>query len=134
MAVLSAGTASQPAGMRSTALTDAVWERFAEDPMVSHSAQFPLGCAGGSVDLGSPSDPVIRPWGLRGMRPARHQGDLLREAFTYDHERQIALSLTGQPLTMAEPTANKVTNNDGDEGPSEDYTYDYCPDSPQPTV
>jgi hypothetical protein len=53
MAVLSAETASQPAGMRSTALTEVVWERFAEDPMVSHSAQFPLGRAGGSVDLGS---------------------------------------------------------------------------------
>ena len=134
MAVLYAETASQPAGMRGTALTEAVWERFAEDPMVCHSAQFPLGRAGGSVDQGLPSDPMIRPWGLRGMRPARHRGDPLREAFTYDHDRQIALSLTGQPLTMAESTANKVTNNDGDEGPSEDYTYDYCPDSPQPAV
>jgi hypothetical protein len=27
--------------------TAAVWERFAEDPVVSHSAQFPLGRAGG---------------------------------------------------------------------------------------
>lgn len=108
MAVPYAETASQPAGMRGTALTE-VWERFAEDPMVSHSTQFPLGRAGGPVDQGSPSDPVIRPWGLRGMRPARHQGDPLREAFAYDHDRQIALSLSGQPLTMAEPTANKVS-------------------------
>ncbi len=47
MAVLYADTASQPAGMPSTALTEAVWERFAEDPMVSHSAQFPLGRTSG---------------------------------------------------------------------------------------
>jgi putative ATP-grasp target RiPP len=112
----------------------AVWERFAGDPVVSHSAQFPLGRAGGSVDVGLPSDPVSRPWGLRAMRPARYQSDPLREAFAYDHDRQIACSLGGQLLTMAEPTANKVTNNDGDEGPSEDFTYDYCPDSPQPAV
>jgi len=27
-------------------------------------------------------------------------------------------------------TAVKNTNNDGDEGSSEDYSYDFCPDSP----
>ena len=31
---------------------------------------------------------------------------------------------------MGAPTANKVTSNDGDEGPSEDFTYDFAPDSP----
>jgi hypothetical protein len=64
------------------------------------------------------------------MRPARQQGDPVREAFVYDHGRQVALSRAGVPLTITNATANKVTNNDGDEGPSEDFTYDYCPDSP----
>jgi hypothetical protein len=66
------------------------------------------------------------------MRPAHQQGDPLRAVFTYDHDRQIALDPAGKPLTMAQPTANKVTSNDDDEGPSEDFTYDYCPDSPLP--
>lgn len=132
MTVLLIEPTSWPAGMGAAALPAAVWERFADDPMVSHSPQFPLGRAGGPVAVCSPSDPGIRPWGLRWMRPARHQGDPLREVFTYDHDQQIASSPSGQPLTMAEPTANKVTNNDGDEGPSEDFTYDYCPDSPLP--
>ncbi|MGI9001333.1 MAG: hypothetical protein ACR2GH_06665 [Pseudonocardia sp.] len=121
-----------PAGLDGSALPPA--ECFAEDPLVSHSAQFPLGRSSGPADPCSPSDPAIRPWGLRGMRPARHQGDRVREVFTYDHDLQIASSLSGQPLTMAEPTANKVTSNDGDEGPSEDFTYDYCPDAPIPAV
>lgn len=46
----------------------------------------------------------------------------------YDHERQIAVGADDQKLRMA--TANKVTNNDGDEGPSEDFTYDFAPDAP----
>lgn len=64
------------------------------------------------------------------MRPARRQGDPLREAFTYDHGRQMALDRKGRPLTAADPTADKVSSNDGDEGPSEDYNNDFCPDSP----
>nr|CTQ98031.1 hypothetical protein [Kibdelosporangium sp. MJ126-NF4] len=42
----------------------------------------------------------------------------------------MALDRGGVPLTITNATANKVTNNDGDEGPSEDFTYDYCPDAP----
>ncbi|MDQ3578729.1 MAG: hypothetical protein M3443_14280 [Actinomycetota bacterium] len=65
------------------------------------------------------------------MRPARHQGDPVREAFTYDHDRQVAIGGNGNLLTAAkEPTAIKNTSNDGDEGPSEDFSYDFCPDSP----
>ncbi len=110
----------------------AVPDQFAADPVASHSGQFPLGPTAGPADLSAPSAPGIRPWGLGGMRPAHQQGDPLRAVFTYDHDRQIALDTAGKPLTMAEPTANKVTSNDGDEGPSEDFTYDYCPDSPLP--
>lgn len=64
------------------------------------------------------------------MRPARQQGDPVGEAFAYDHARQIAVNREGVPLTITDATAKKDTNKDGDEGPSEDFTYDYCPDHP----
>lgn len=102
---------------------------FAADPVAPHSGQFPLGRTSGAVDLSPPSPAGIRPWGLGGMRTARQQGDPVREAFTYDHDRQIAIDGKGRTLPMA-ATAVKDTNNDGDEGPSEDYSYDFCPDSP----
>ena len=103
---------------------------FADDPIASHSAQFPLGRAGGPADACVPSAPAVRPWGLRGMRPARHQGDPVRAAFHYDHATQTAIDDGGQTLVAADPTANKGTSSDGDEGPSEDFTYDFYPDHP----
>lgn len=128
----------QPATGRTTMFNTGgfttVLDEFAADPIASHSGQFPLGRHGGPVDLSAASAPEIRPWGLGGMRPARQQGDPLRAVFTYDHNLQVAVDPAGQPLTMAEATANKVTSNDGDEGPSEDFTYDYCPDSPLPAA
>lgn len=106
-------------------------DRFSADPVASHSGQFPLGRHARIADLGVASGPTIRPWGLGGMRPARQQGDPLRDLFAYDHHRQIAVDALGRALTAGkEPTAVKNTNNDGDEGPSEDFSYDYCPDSP----
>lgn len=132
MTVLHDEPTTGPRRMQSTGLSPAVLDQFAADPVASHSGQFPLGRHCGPADLSAPSAPEIRPWGLGGMRPARQQGDPLRAVFTYDHDRQIAVDPAGQPLTMADPTANKVTSNDGDEGPSEDFTYDYCPDVPLP--
>ncbi|MGQ0837729.1 putative ATP-grasp-modified RiPP [Actinokineospora sp.] len=111
-------------------MSTAVMERFADDPVASHSAQVPLGRISGQPDTSAPSPAGLRPWGLSAMRPARHQGDPVREIFTYDHDLQVAVTGDGVPLTITAATANKVTNNDGDEGPSEDFTYDYCPDSP----
>ncbi|WP_134664051.1 putative ATP-grasp-modified RiPP [Amycolatopsis sp. CFH S0078] len=112
----------------STALLER--EQFAADPVASHSGQFPLGRNSVPAEHSVPSSPTIRPWGLSGMAPARHQGDAVRESFAYDHVQQIAVNATGQPLTEVAATANKVTNNDGDEGPSEDFTYDAVPDFP----
>jgi hypothetical protein len=66
------------------------------------------------------------------MRPARQQGDPVREAFGYDHDTQVAVDVHGRPLLAADPIANKASSNDGDEGPSEDFTYDFCPDMPNP--
>jgi hypothetical protein len=105
-------------------------ERFARDPFADHSSRFPLSRTNPEPPAAGPSPATIRPWGLGGMRTARQQGDPLREAFTYDHARQVAFDGGGRPLTAADPTADKVSSNDGDEGPSEDYNNDYAPDSP----
>lgn len=50
----------------------------------------------------------------------------------YDHERQIAVDLDGITLyeLRMDPSANSVSNLDGDEGASEDWTYDFAPDAP----
>jgi hypothetical protein len=104
--------------------------QFAADPLASHSAQFPLGRLAGAAGAAErPSSPELRPWGLRGMRIAKHQGDPVREVFFYSHEEQVAVDAEGRYLMVEAATANKVTNCDGDEGPSEDFTYDFCPDS-----
>jgi putative ATP-grasp target RiPP len=103
---------------------------FSHDPIAPHSAQFPLGGVGVPADGGRPSPARVRPWGLRGMRTARVQGDPVRAVFRYDHASQTAVDGSGRQLVAADPTANKVSTNDGDEGPSEDFTYDFCPDDP----
>lgn len=64
------------------------------------------------------------------MLPTRQQGDPIRESFHYDDDQQVAIDHQGRRLTVEAATANKVTSGDGDEGPSEDFTYDFCPDSP----
>lgn len=110
--------------------TTRVPEQFATDPLATHSGQFPTGRNSVSISGDTPSPAEIRPWALRSMRPARQQGDPIGEAFTYDHDLQIAVTRDGVPFTVSDATATKTTNNDGDEGPSEDYIYDYCPDSP----
>ena len=107
-----------------------VLDSFAADPIVTHSGRFPLGPPAEQVDLSLPSPAAVRPWGLRWMSPVPNQGDSVMGRFGYDHARQIAVDCHGVPLTVVAATANKVTNNDGDEGPSEDFTYDYCPDFP----
>jgi putative ATP-grasp target RiPP len=106
---------------------------FADDPIAPHSAQFPLARNGAPAEPSTPSPPDVRPWGLDGMRPARQQGDAVRDAFRYDHTTQTAVDSAGGTLIAADPTANKVSSNDGDEGPSEDFTYDFCPDHPTQT-
>ncbi|MGH3796962.1 MAG: putative ATP-grasp-modified RiPP [Pseudonocardiaceae bacterium] len=80
-----------------------------------------------------PSPEAIRPWGLRGMHVLPRTGTQITD-WCYDHERQIAVDSEGRPLkdTRMGPTANKVTSGDGDEGPSEDFTYDFAPDTSYP--
>lgn len=103
---------------------------FADDPVASHSAQFPLGAPLDRTSDDAPSAAGTRPWILRAMRTPRTLKSVPHE-YTYRHATQTAVNDTGQPLA-AQATANKVTNNDGDEGPSEDFTYDYAPDEPFP--
>jgi putative ATP-grasp target RiPP len=101
---------------------------FADDPFASHSAQFPLGAPIDRVSTDQPSSGDVRPWALRGMKGSSVAMNAARQ-YRYDHTSQTAVDDRGRPLIMA-ATANKVTNNDGDEGPSEDFTYDFVPDDP----
>ncbi|MCP2255165.1 putative ATP-grasp target RiPP [Prauserella aidingensis] len=104
---------------------------FADDPVASHSAQFPLARAYCAPGEDQPSEAGVRPWNLRSVQPvagpvsAGGQSD-------YDPIRQVAVTREGVPV-LAEPTANSVSSNDGDEGPSEDWTYDFTPDNPYST-
>jgi len=109
---------------------------FVDDPVASHSAQFglgrPMGIPAGR-DAASPAG--VRPWNLRAARvmgPGARVG-----AWRYDHDRQIAVTLDGRlvlEVVAADPTADSATDLDGDEGKSEDWTYDFCPDEPSEPV
>ncbi|MGH4015225.1 MAG: putative ATP-grasp-modified RiPP [Pseudonocardiaceae bacterium] len=111
----------------------ASWTCFTDDPLASDSAQFALARPMGTPEnTDSPSSDAVRPWGLRGMKTLSGTGQQIT-TWRYDHERQVAVDGDGTPLNdtrMSQPTANKVTSNDGDEGPSEDFTYDFAPDAP----
>ncbi|MBV9728382.1 MAG: hypothetical protein JO309_02995 [Pseudonocardiales bacterium] len=79
-----------------------------------------------------PSPVGVRPWNLRGA-PVMDRCGAGPGAWRYDHDRQLALTLDEHLVTeiiAAEPTANSVTDLNGDEGKSEDWTYDFCPDNP----
>ncbi|WP_236795167.1 putative ATP-grasp-modified RiPP [Amycolatopsis sp. GM8] len=101
-------------------------DRFAGDPLVSDSAQFPL--SRGSLPTVAeerPSRTGIRPWGLRRMAPVTFHGKP-QQAGTYDHGRQVQVDEEGRPLIeMGPPTAPTTGSTDGSDGdPSEDYVND----------
>lgn len=106
-----------------------------DDPVASGSEQFGLARprhASPCHDL--PSAVGVRPWGLRGMRCGAVDGRAV-PVFVYSHEQQLAVDAEDRPLIvtgMADPSANSVTDGDGDEGRSEDWTYDFVPDNPYP--
>jgi hypothetical protein len=103
---------------------------FADDPVASHSAQFGLGRPMGiPVGRDAPSPVGVRPWNLRGARVMGAGARL--GTWRCDHDRQIGVTLDGRLVTevvAADPTADSATDLDGDEGKSEDWTYDFCPD------
>jgi putative ATP-grasp target RiPP len=106
-----------------------------DDPVASGSEQFGLSRSRHDPpcpDLRSPAG--MRPWGLRGMRRVAATGRAVPK-FAYSHEQQVAVDEHGRPLILtgaADPTAHSVTDGDGDEGRSEDWTYDFVPDNPCP--
>jgi hypothetical protein len=58
-------------------------------------------------------------------------------AWRYDHDRQLAVTPDGRVITeviAGDPSADSVTDLDGDEGKSEDWKYDFCPDDPDDPV
>ena len=105
------------------------------DPLASGSEQFGLSRLRDGSPCGDLPSPVgVRPWGLRGMRRGAVTGRVVPE-FVYSHELLVAVDVDGRPLIvtgMADPSAESVTDGDGDEGRSEDWTYDFVPDSPCP--
>lgn len=104
---------------------------FANDPVASHSAQFPLARAYRAPGEDQPSEPGVRPWNLRSVQAVTGPVSADGKA-TYDPVRQVSVTRDGAPM-VAGPTANSVSSNDGDEGPSEDWTYDFTPDNPYST-
>jgi len=106
-----------------------------DDPVASASEQFGLARPRHAPPCRDVPSPVgVRPWGLRGMRRGAVAGRAV-PAFEYSHEQQVAVDERGRPLIitgMADPSADSVTDGDGDEGRSEDWTYDFVPDNPYP--
>lgn len=103
---------------------------FGLDPIASDSARFPLGAPFGRVSDDTPSRPEVRPWVLRGMQAQTPAGGGTRMV-RFDHRAQVVVDGQGRPVIEAgPPTVTNKTNNDGDEGPSEDFSYDFVPDEP----
>jgi len=104
---------------------------FAHGPIASDSAQFPLGAPFDRTSHDEPSSAAVRPWSLRGMQQQPDVTERPRKTFRFDHQTQMTVDTEGRPLIEAgDPTVKNKTNNDGDEGPSEDFSYDFVPDEP----
>jgi hypothetical protein len=72
--------------------------RFADDPLASDSAQFPLARPMGTPEnVDPPSSDEVRPWGLRGMKALCSTGQRIT-TWRYDHARQVAVDGGGTPL------------------------------------
>lgn len=105
---------------------------FLDDPVATHSGQFPLARPDGApVAAEPPSGLGVRPWVLRDLEQASAHGLPELSGWVYDPIRQVTIDRDGTAVTMA--TAKTKSQYDGDEGPSEpgeDWLYDFCPDSP----
>ncbi|HWE87882.1 MAG TPA: hypothetical protein VG317_00295 [Pseudonocardiaceae bacterium] len=110
--------------------------RFAHDPIAGDSAQFPLARPAGAKPTSSdePSPVGVRPWNLCGVVSPSAPSRSLPAGWSYDPIRQIAVDHEGQPLVMGDPSADSISDNDGDEGRSEDWRYDYIQDDPNPAA
>lgn len=107
--------------------------RFLDEPLAPASGQFPLTRPGlAEPDCQDrPSDAEIRPFLLRFVQ-ARPAPEV--PPFRYCHNLQVAVADddTGRPIISTTPNMewSTITDNDGDEGPSEDFGNDYVPDHP----
>lgn len=76
------------------------------------------------AELGG-SELLVRPWGLRGLRPVSGMVGPL-PAYRYDPVRQVAVTADGQLwiTSIDGKTWSSVAELDGDEGRSETYGWD----------
>ena len=111
--------------------TEAV--RFLDDPLAPAIAQFPLTRPGLATadNTETPSAPETRPFGLRHVRV---MPEPTVPAYEYSHDQQVSVSADGSQTPMVKLSPNmewsSITDNDGDEGPSEDWGNDFAPDYP----
>ena len=110
-------------------MTTAVSAPHADDPMASTGGQFALrGSTFTDRAHDQPSPVGARPWGLRRAIPVVGRGLRLPE-WTYDGDRQMAVSACGKPVIeqphLAAPTAITTSSTDGEDPPSsEDWIND----------
>ncbi|RZS37814.1 putative ATP-grasp target RiPP [Herbihabitans rhizosphaerae] len=108
-------------------------EQFYDDPLAPVSAQFPLTRPGlATVDnTDAPSAPETRPFGLRNVRA---MPEPIVPPYEYSHDQQVSVSDDDSETPMVKLSPNmewsSITDNDGDEGPSEDWGNDFAPDHP----
>jgi putative ATP-grasp target RiPP len=103
---------------------------FADDPLVSVSGQFSLGCLDTAPPHASeaPSGPATRPFGLRWVRDVGLP--TVPSFFRYCPQQQTAVDVArGEPIppNMALEWTTQ-SHLDGDEGPSKDYGWETVPD------
>jgi len=104
---------------------------FTDDPLAPASAQFALARPGLAPpdDPARPSGSTTRPFGLRFAHPAPQ---LHIPAFSFSSELQMAVTGDGDRRPVIDVTPmmewSTITHSDGDEGPSEDFGNDFCPD------
>jgi putative ATP-grasp target RiPP len=103
--------------------------------LASPSEQFGLGRPPGlPAATAGPSGSARRPWGLRGLVRAVPTRVVVGPGYRYDPVRQVLVDGTGRPLIDGDdedgPSADSVSDNDGDEGRSEDWKNDFAPDHP----
>jgi putative ATP-grasp target RiPP len=106
---------------------------FNDDPLAPVSAQFPLTRPALAVvdNTDRPSRDETRRFGLRHVRVMPEH---VIPPYVYCHDQQVSVSSDGSATPMVRISPNmewsSITDNDGDEGPSEDWGNDFAPNHP----
>jgi hypothetical protein len=104
---------------------------FTDDPLAPPSGQFALARPGlaPSDDPACPSGRTTRPFGLRFVSTAP---SMRIDPYCYSPKLQMSVTSDVPPIPVIDATPtmewSTITHNDGDEGPSEEFGNDYCPD------